>query len=186
MNEYDTESDFLRKFVGKDQRCLERIYMDNYENVQQYILNNSGKSEDAKDIFQEAIVAAWLNVKEGKFEVQSGKSLGGYIFQIAKFKWLDKLKSKEYRATIRLSGENHSLPDPQEDYGEEVELKMKYMNELYNQLDEKCKSILSRFYYENKSLAEIGEELKYSSETIKTLKYRCMKKLREFHIKNTP
>lgn len=167
---------------------MEQIYAQNYTSVERYILNNSGKEADAKDIYQEAIVAAWLNAKEGKFEVQDGKTIGGYIFQIAKFKWLDKLKSKSHRSTVRLAHENQPDEIDEADYSEEQEQRIQYLQTLYQKLDEKCKAILNRFYYEKKSLEEIGTELDYDSGTVKTLKYRCMKKLKSVHQKhsNTP
>ena len=164
---------------------MEQIYAQNYTSVERYILNNSGKEADAKDIYQEAIVAAWLNAKEGKFEVQGGKTIGGYIFQIAKFKWLDKLKSKSYRSTVRLAHENQPDEIDEADYHEEQEQRVQYLQTLYQKLDEKCKAILNRFYYEKKSLEEIGAELDYDSGTVKTLKYRCMNKLKSVHQKHS-
>lgn len=162
---------------------MEQIYTQNYESVERYILQNSGKEADAKDIYQEAIVAAWLNVKEKKFEIRDGKTIGGYIFQIAKFKWLDKLKSKAHRSTVRLVHENQPENTGDPDYGDEEESKIQYLKRLYANLDDKCKAILNRFYYEKKSLEEIGSDLDYDAGTVKTLKYRCMKKLKSLHQK---
>ncbi len=159
---------------------METIYAENYYSVERYVVSNSGTDDDAKDVYQEAIVAAWINAKEGKFETKTDKSIGGYIFQIAKYKWLDRLKSAQRKATARLVKEN--LGDPAEDeYTEEQEQRMDKLNELYSKLDEKCKQILNRFYYQKCSLEEIGELLGYDTGTVKTLKYRCMKKLRKFH-----
>lgn len=171
-------------FIQNDRKCMEQIYAQNYKSVEMYILQNSGKEADAKDIYQEAIVAAWVNVKEGKFELQGGKTIGGYIFQIAKFKWLDKLKSKAHRSTVRLVHENQPEETTDSAYNDEAESRMQYLAELYRSLDEKCKAILNRFYYQKMSLDEIGLELDHDPGTIKTLKYRCMKKLRSFHTKN--
>ncbi|NEN24459.1 sigma-70 family RNA polymerase sigma factor [Cryomorpha ignava] len=171
-------------FIQNDRKCMEQIYAQNYKSVEMYILQNSGKEADAKDIYQEAIVAAWINVKEGKFELQGGKTIGGYIFQIAKFKWLDKLKSKAHKATVRLVHENQPEETADNDYNEEEDSRMQYLTELYKNLDEKCKAILNRFYYQKMSLEEIGSELDHDPGTVKTLKYRCMKKLRSFHTNN--
>lgn len=178
-----TEHQLILGFIANDQRCIEHIYSENFKSVKQYILKNSGKEDDAKDIYQEAIVAAWLNLKEGKFEMQTGKSIGGYIYQIAKYKWLDKIRSKEHRTTLRLVHDNQAQSDEVDEYGKEQDQEIQYLKELYSRLNEKCKAILNRFYYEKKSLAEIGEDLNYDAATVKTLKYRCMKKLRDLHLK---
>lgn len=176
-----TEHELYLGFIENDERCIEHIYSENFKSVEQFILKNSGKTEDAKDIYQEAIIATWLNIKQGKFKVQNDKSIGGYIFQIAKYKWLDKLRSKEYRTTIRLLHDNRAEPEADADYGEAEERKLLYLKELYSHLNEKCKAILNRFYFEKKSLEEIGADLNYEAATVKTLKYRCMQKLRSLH-----
>ncbi len=133
----NTAAETITGFAEKDQRVLELVYKENYPTVLQYVLKNNGKESDAKDIFQEAILAAWLNVTDGKFSTESAGSLGGYIFQIAKFKWLDKLKSKVHRSTVRLVREDqadHSLGDMEElDIQEQ---RMKAMKEMYEELGE--------------------------------------------------
>lgn len=150
--------------------------------MEAYIIQNSGSADDAKDIFQEAITAAWLNTKEGKFTPQDESSLGGYIYRIAKFKWLDKVKSKSYKSTMRLADDY----DPAEEspVDDEREDRLNHLRSLYAQLGEKCQNILNRFYYSKMSLDEIGSELGFDAATVKTQKYRCMKKLRTLKIEN--
>ena len=169
------------RFLEHDRSTLKEIYSKNYPSVEAYITQNSGSSDDAKDIFQEAITAAWLNAKEGKFIPQDETSLGGYIYRIAKFKWLDRVKSKSYKSTMRLAEDY----DPAE--GIEIDDSNERLNRLrtiYAQLGEKCQNILNRFYYGKMSLEEIGEELGFDAATVKTQKYRCMKKLRNLNSKN--
>lgn len=177
--------DLIEGFRQNDRRSLNKIYSMHYSSVEHYIFTNSGSEADAKDIFQEAILAAWLNVKEGKFIPKNSDSLGGYIFQISKFKWLDKLKSKAYKSTLRIEREE-TIDDGHEEINEKVvqEERINYLKKLYSKLDEKCKSILNGFYYEKKSLEEIGADLSYDAGTLKTMKYRCMKKLKAAHSAN--
>ena len=153
-----------------------------YQSVEQYILKNNGTVDDAKDVFQESILAAWLNIKEGKFTAKNDDSLGGYIFQIAKFKWLDKLKSKAYKSTLRIERDD-ALDSGEDEISAKVlqEERINHLERIYARLDAKCKQILNGFYYEKKSLDILGSELSYDASTLKTLKYRCMKKLRAAH-----
>lgn len=163
---------------------MELVYKKNYPSVLHYILKNSGDENDARDIFQDALLATWLNVAEGRFTAQSGSSLGGYIFQIARFKWLDKLKSKTHRSVMRVVTNDIAQAAESES---EMELRhlqearISEMESMYQNLGEKCKAILSRFYYEKKGLVEIGAELNYDPDTLRTLKYRCMMQLRKMY-----
>ncbi len=179
-----TDADLFRGLVESNPTTLEIIYKENYPSVMRFVTTNSGEPDDARDLFQEALLAAWLNAQDGKFECKEGQSLGGYIFQIAKFKWLDKLKSKQHRSTMRLADGhmNHHDGQSETDLQEERIAQMKGM---YALLDEKCKGILNAYYYEKQSLTEIGELLDHDAATVKTLKYRCMQKLKVLYSKNT-
>ncbi len=153
-----------------------------YGNVESFVCKNSGGIADARDIFQEALLAAWLNVKENRFEPVNNDSLGGYIFQIAKYKWLDVLKSKGYKSSLRLVREDLLQDEAESTLHEEADKKLQLLRSIYAKLDEKCKAILDRFYYQKMSLEAIGSELDHDASTIKTLKYRCMQKLRTSHL----
>ncbi len=182
-SDHPSTSEIIRRFAANDRQTLETIYKENYPAVVHYVVKNNGEETDAKDIFQDAVLAAWLNVKEGKFDINNGSaSLGGYIYQIAKFKWLDKLKSKKHRSTIRLVvDERNDDTDAEVDELDIQEKRLKGLSEMYQNLGDKCKAILTRFYYDKKSLAEIGKDLNYDAATLRTLKYRCMNKLRQMY-----
>lgn len=55
----------------------------------------------AKDIYQEAFLAVWQNIKKGAFQPRNESALQGYLFQIAKNKWTDELRSARYKKTQR-------------------------------------------------------------------------------------
>ena len=75
----------------KSQRdnALAVIYKCNKERVCSYILGNSGSREEAIDIFQEAVIAFYENVRDGKFKGES--AISTYVFSIGKFKWLNQM-----------------------------------------------------------------------------------------------
>ena len=52
------------------------------------------------------------------------------------------------------------------------------LREVYAKLDDKCRTVLDRFYFERKDLAAIADEMGVEEESIRTIKYRCMMKLR--------
>lgn len=186
INFTSEQDQLIAGFKSNDRRSLEKIYTMYYNVAERYVLKNSGAESDAKDIFQEAMIAAWLNIKEEKFIPKTADSLGGYIFQIAKFKWLDKLKSKPHRVTSRIENEGQ-IEELHQDFDDDdiQDIRITKLKTLYSRLDEKCKRILDRYYYQKMSLEEIGNELTHDSGTIKTLKYRCMKKLRTVYLSNT-
>lgn len=174
------EAELYRGFTANQSSALELIYQDCFPSVLRFVTTNSGEHDDAKDIFQEAVLAAWLNAKDGKYDPKAGQGIGGYIFQIAKFKWLDKLKSKQHRSTMRMVKSSFSEIEDTNDYDLQEE-RLARLKTLYSKLDEKCRSILQAYYFEKNNLTEIGESLNHDAVTIKTMKYRCMQKLRSLY-----
>lgn len=180
-----TNEELVAGIAENNTQALDYLYQNNFHAIKQFILKNNGAEADAHDVFQEAIIATWLNIREEKFHALNGNSLGGYLYQIARNKWLDKVRSKPFRTTVRLAEEEMEQPaysnmDTEEHQSERIQ----YLHRLYQALGEKCKTILNAFYYHKKSLKEIGLELNYDGETMRTLKYRCMMKLRKLHTEN--
>ena len=52
---------------ANDERALHKLYTENFYKTEQYILKNNGTMPQAKDIYQEAFITVWRNIKDGKF-----------------------------------------------------------------------------------------------------------------------
>lgn len=171
----------IEQFIRNDEKVLEDTYRHSFKIVKSYVMKNNGTEADAKDVFQEAMLVAWLNLKEGKFVVKNEFSLSAYIYKISKYKWLDKLKSKRVKMTQRIGENDYEDMDAEINDYNETEERLKYLSGLYERLDEKCKEVLNQFYYQKKNLEEIADSLSYDLGSIRTIKYRCMQKLRKMH-----
>lgn len=171
----------IDQFIENKNNVLEKLYKHNYKIVRSYVMKNSGTEADAKDIFQEAMLVCWMNLKEDKFIVRNEFSLSAYLYKIAKYKWLDKLKSQQHKTTVNIPVSD--LESEEMDMFElnETQNKLSYLLGLYNRLDTKCKEVLNQFYYEGKRMDEIASEMSYDLGSVRTIKYRCMQKLREMH-----
>lgn len=176
----DNEDELIRGIRGNDSRVLSQFYAEQFPTVRSFVLRNSGNSSDAQDVFQEAMMAAWLNLKENKYSSKEGGKYGAYVYRIAKNKWLDRLRSAEHRNVNNIMSEvSDRISEITEE--ESTSERIDYLQSIYAQLDEKCRQILDKFYYEKKSLEAIAKDLKYDVGSIRTMKYRCMMKLRKRH-----
>ncbi|NNC82993.1 MAG: sigma-70 family RNA polymerase sigma factor [Flavobacteriales bacterium] len=168
----------IQGFVQNDPDTLKQFYASHFPQVRNYILSNSGSAEDAQDMFQEAMLATWLNLKQGRFNPEDEENLGAYVFRIAKFKWLDRLRSVQFKKVHRMNPEvKDNIADDSEI--QESSDRVDHLRLVYATLDSKCKRILDMFYYDKKDLASIAAELGHDVGSIRTMKYRCMMKLRE-------
>ena len=166
---------------ANDAIALKMLYQDNFYKVEKYVLNNNGSVDQAKDIYQEAFIAVWRNIQLDKFIPENENALSGYLYKVAKNKWLDHLRSAHYKKMTAIN-ENIAevaddiIPEKEEKYIEDVKKQFKL-------LGKNCQDVLTRFYYEKESMKEIAEQYQWTEATARNNKYRCLQKLRDL-IKN--
>jgi RNA polymerase sigma factor (sigma-70 family) len=164
-------------FKANDEVTLRTFYEDNYDKTEKYILNNSGTIEHAKDIYQEAFIAVWRNIQLDKFYPENEQSLAGYLYRIAKNKWLDHLRSGHHKKTMPLADSAEDITDELSSPEDE-----KYITDVkkqFGQLGKNCQEILTSFYYRKESLRTIAQKLEWTEATARNNKYRCLQRLRE-------
>lgn len=162
---------------ANDEGALKNLYKDNYYKTEMYVLNNNGTTEDAKDVYQEAFIAVWRNIQLDKFYPESENALSGYLYRIAKNKWMDHLRSGHYKKVTAINDHAETLPEdilPEEDVRCITEVKDKF-----NRLGGNCREVLTRFYYKKESMKIIAQRFEWTEATAKNNKYRCLQRLRE-------
>ena len=98
----DSQLQLVDAIKTNNQTVLKQLYQDNYRKIEIYILQNSGSMHQAKDTYQEAFLAMYQNIKAGKFTPSNETATQGYLYQIAKNKWRDFLRSSQYKKTAPL------------------------------------------------------------------------------------
>ena len=159
-----------------DPAMLRALYAKHFPGIKQYVLQNSGTVDDAQDVFQEAISVLWLSVKEGR--VVPDTDPGGFLYRVAKNKWLDIVRSAAHKH-MKVVHDERTLDRPA-DATDDIEERIVRLREVYENLDDKCRTVLDRFYFERKDLGAIAQEMGVEEDSIRTIKYRCMMKLRAF------
>ena len=157
-------------------KALEYVYQENRDRVYSYVMANSGDLDQAKDIYQETVIAFFENVRDGKFKLES--SISTYLFSIAKFKWLNELKKNKQIEDrhLKVVREEHDLDASQLLMKREDEQKIM---DLFDLIGESCKKLLIQTVYFNASMKEIVDLLGFSNEQVaRNKKFKCIKKLR--------
>ena len=170
-------------FKNNDQTILARVYKLVYPKVRAHIVNNNGSEAEAKDIFQEAFIACWKNIKDNK--VMEDSNVEAYLFAIARNKWIDYLRSANFKKTISIGSLNKSF----QDHGAEVmhdesEMHRNSMLEALRRLNENCRRILNLYYFERLSMKQIATQLDIDPASARNKKYRCMEQLRSLTLKS--
>lgn len=176
----DHQLQLIKAIKANDQIALKEFYMSNYYKIEALVLKNSGSIEHAKDLYQESFITVWENLKTNKFIPKNETALQGYLYQIAKNKWMDVLRSNRFKKTNTLTNETLVFlkEEPIENFEEENSEKLKKAMDAFKNLGQPCKQLLTNFYYEKKSLRVIASELQLEEASVRNKKYRCMEKLR--------
>jgi len=161
-----------------DATTLKELYKTNFAKVKRYVLKNNGDEQQAKDVYQEAFVAMWRNIKDDKFSAESETAINGYLFQIAKYKWLDHVRSVKYKNTTFIN-RDIEYDETDTDENELQNRKIKLIMETINQLGERCQLLLKLFYFERKSFKEIAEIIVMDEASARNAKYRCQEQLKK-------
>lgn len=161
-----------------DEAALRRLYTSNYPRVESFVLNNNGNSDQAKDVFQEAFIAVWRNIQLDRFQPQNGAGLEAYLFQIAKNKWMDYLRSGHYNKVVRMDTATVAAREADEPPAAESDY-LSLVKKHFAGLGDNCKKILTLYYYDNQSMKEIAEQMSWTEATAKNNKYRCIQKLKD-------
>lgn len=159
-----------------DPAIVRALYTKHFPAVRSFVLQNSGTDSDAQDMFQEAIMVLWLNVKEQRIIPDTDP--GGFLYRVAKYKWLDVVRSAAHKH-MKVVHDDRVL-DRRSDVEDDIEERLVRLRGIYDRLDDKCRSVLDQFYFERKDLASIAAGMGVEEESIRTIKYRCMMKLRAF------
>ena len=177
MKADSNEKALLQGLARNDKKAVETIYKDNYNIVQALVVNNSGTSEDAKDIFQEAMVVLYEKVHSGTFELNC--QIKTFVYSVSKRLWLKKLMHQNRFSISDGHAESISVDEEIEEH-EKRDTEFTMMERAMNGLGEPCKSLLEAFYLQKKSMQEIASSFGYTnSENAKNQKYKCLMRLKK-------
>lgn len=165
-----SDSHIFEQIKSGDEKALGVLYKKYYRMMIHMVLSNNGTEQEAKDVYQEALVVFWQKAVSGKLVLTS--KISTYLYSICQNLWRKELERKK-----RLSNEEKDSVEYQD--FEEKE-KARIIRDCVNQMDETCKKVLMYYYFDGLSMQDIADKLGFANtDTAKTKKYKCKKKLDE-------
>jgi RNA polymerase sigma factor (sigma-70 family) len=171
------EKALLHGLVTNDRKAIESIYKLYYKSVQALILNNNGTAEDAKDVFQEAIVVLFQKVSGGAFELNC--QLKTYLYSVSRRLWLRRLAQQSRYLLTDTESEYVAVEEDAEEH-QRRNLEFAMMEKAINSIGEPCKSLLEAFYIEKRGMQDIAATFGYTNaDNAKNQKYKCLVRLKK-------
>lgn len=162
------DREVLERISQGDEGALEYLYKKHYRMMTRVVINNSGSEDEAKDIYQEALVAFWQKAINGQLVLTS--KISTYLYSVCLNLWRKELDRK---------GRFTDSDDEEYTYQEfERKERIRIINECIGELGETCRKMLTYHYFDGLSMSDIAKKLNLANtDTAKTKKYKCKKKL---------
>ncbi|GAL84384.1 DNA-directed RNA polymerase specialized sigma subunit [Sporocytophaga myxococcoides] len=169
---------------GKDKEVIPHLYKKVFPLVENYIRKNSGRKEDASDVFQDCLLLFYKQVIKNTFDPKY--KVYGYLYRISINLWINKIKKEQriqYLETVgdeAFEEEPSPWDRPQERTDENV------IKSLFSGIGEKCVELLTNTVYYNLLMEDIMIRMGFSSiDAVKMQQKRCKQKLIK-EIENNP
>lgn len=169
---------YIDALIEGNHPLIKEIYQKYAPQCKRLVLKNGGTEEDAKDVFQEALIAISLRA-QSKYIVLT-VPLGAYLYRVFRNKWIDWLK-KNRKNEVRFK-DLEGYTNIGNDADDQKETKYQIYKACFEKLQSACKEILlMRFKgMKSKAMAEaLGVKPNYVDQKMhacRTLLKDCCKK----------
>ncbi len=161
---------------GQDQKAFVRLYA-HFPKVARLVRANSGSTDDARDVFQDALIIFHRKARSMDFRLTS--SISTYLFSVCRNLWREELRRRNRSLT---KWEVEDMPEDPVDVVEMMAREGDYSRaeKALRTLGEKCMELLKRFYIAHEPLMDIARTLGLAGEgAAKTRKYKCLEAARK-------
>ncbi|MEA3427217.1 MAG: sigma-70 family RNA polymerase sigma factor [Bacteroidota bacterium] len=172
------EQALLKGLALNDSKAIETIYRGNFSMVQAFILQNNGSYDDARDIFQEAMIALYEKAQTESFVLTC--QIKTYVYSICRRLWLKRLQQLG-RYANRVDSLEETVPVEEDlEIHEKRNAEFAIMDRALNSLGEPCKSLLEGYYLKKMGMQELAAEFGYTNaDNAKNQKYKCLMRLKK-------
>lgn len=176
---------YIEALRNKDERAIREIYRQHSAQARRWVLARGGSADDARDIFQEALVAIFEKAQNPDFVLSC--PLGALLHVICSRKWVDRIRQKKRDAGVRKEEEHRyeteagadALVEAEEILAEQA--KHTRLRVAFLQISDLCQRLLTLLSNGTKP-AEAAKILQMNSvDTLYRRKNACTERWREVY-----
>jgi RNA polymerase sigma factor (sigma-70 family) len=158
--------------LARREKNFEELYEKAFPFTARFVSRMGGTFQDAKDIFQDALVLYYEKSSEAGFIPR--KTPEAYILGISKHLWNRKFRHS--RRMVPLTSEQKMAPPVQT----EPEINSRRLLAHLERSGRRCLDLLRAFYFEKLPMKQLAASMGYASDRSATVqKYKCLEKVRE-------
>lgn len=153
--------------VKQRQQLFIHLYKREFPAVARYVSRLGGSFDEAKDVFQDALVIFY----EKKISHSLPENNIGYLIGTSKKLWLQRYRN---------SSRQQPLDDIEIAIDEDQKPEEKRLMRYLSTAGKKCMELLKGFYYDQMPLTELADLHGYSGiRSVTVQKHKCLEKVRE-------
>lgn len=172
-----TDTRYIQALLQHDNRVIAEIYHRFSARIARFIQANNGSADDARDVFQEALIAISRQAQRPGFVLTC--PFEAYLYCVCRGKWLNELKRRQ-RETVTISEaggytgteQAHALADA----ALLEEERDRLLWHFYEKLSAGCRQLL-RLAWSGISMEEVSEQLGMSYGYARKKKHECVSRL---------
>jgi RNA polymerase sigma factor (sigma-70 family) len=181
-----SDKSIIAGIKNRKDATLQYLYKEYYPQVQRIVNKHGGEEQDARDLFQEALIIIFNKLNSNNLVIKT--SFHNYFIVLCRFIWFRQNNiSLDHKADDETTGKSQAtdnlLPGADDDPGESVLREYrenqyeKIYQRHYRKLGRDCKKVLKSFF-KKKSFREIAARMNYANEEYaRRKKYLCMQQL---------
>lgn len=180
-----TDQQYIEALRRNDERRIREIYKQHSSQTIRWVVARGGSAEDARDIFQEALVALFEKAQNLEFVLTC--PLGALLHVICSRKWVDRIRQKNRDTGVRKEEELRYASEADEDVlveAEEVlaeQARQARLRTAFQQISELCQRLLTLLANGTKA-PEAASLLQMNSvDTLYRRKNACTERWRELY-----
>ena len=169
--------DFLERLRTADNATLENLYDKVFPMIAAHVRQNSGTTDDARDVFQEALIALLESVKQPDFALSASPST--YLFAVSRNLWLKQLRKNKGLAPLDAMDLEHAH--------EEVSFELlpphtdeERTRSILEVLTDNCWRLLNAIFFVKEPMTDLMERMGWKNKhTADNQKYKCIHQARK-------
>lgn len=182
-----TDQQLLDAIALGDRHATQLVFEQHGSIFVRWLYKQGCGEDEATEILQDAMIVLFQKAQNPSFRLSC--AIGTYLFAVGRRLWLKKLQLGRKVTHVEpevLQEEGDIAWKYEEDILEakEKEIQFERLGAAMNLLGEPCRSLLTAFYMERKSMMDIATEFGYTTpDNAKTQKYKCLNRLKKIFFK---
>jgi RNA polymerase sigma factor (sigma-70 family) len=177
MNGPHPDARYIEALLNNDYQGIEEIYARYADRIRRLVTSNNGSPDDARDVFQEALIAIARQAQRPGFILNC--PFEAYLYCVCRGKWLNELKRRR-RAAVTIGEAGGFMETEEADALADATVREEARDRLFRFFFEKlpagCRQLL-RLSWSGMPMEAVGKEMGVSYSYARKKKHSCISQL---------